>query len=178
MNISSSVILMLIAGAAFAGYELRDKYVQKEPVYFDGSKAPLLRMPPLKLDVVIAEPLKQFVDAEALRNRFELTLRKYGVVVDQEAGPILTLTLSGIDDGDGSIQYSNTVELTEKVAAKRIDKISDGKLFLKRVLMNADTWRQSATATVEKAELNERLLESVQKKAEAFANEYLKQNEG
>jgi len=117
--------------------------------------------------VTVPDDLQKYVSEEKLRNKFELTLRKQNVKVDDKSLHflILDVTCEPLPLADiGACRYEVRIKLLEKVL---LDHDGDFKFS------SASIWEDGTVGAVSNEEISGRLLRAVEDKAENFANKYL-----
>jgi hypothetical protein len=107
------------------------------------------------------------VDKDLIQNKFELTLQKNGVKINAKSTKSIDLIIEGLWDKDKvTCTYTQHVTLSERAWIIR----EKGAFHFALV----DSWRAGVYGYAGKNRLQESLIETAEKQAEAIANIYLK----
>lgn len=127
----------------------------------------LQEIPSVAVSIYIGPKIADLLTEGTIRAKFELTLRRTGLTIDQNSKHGLILSIEGFESTVGNVVYSVKTELNEIVTAERPSRFW-------RVL--ATTWHEGAYGTVGKSKFDESTIETAEQMAEKFANDYLTSN--
>jgi len=122
----------------------------------------------VSVDITLAEDVKKIVSESEIRTKFEITLRRSGVLIDEKSRFTLSFIQDGFTRDSPTLTYSFTTSLDELVIGFR-----DGDPSLRRY---ASTWRKGSFGTVGISKARDALLSEAESSAEAFSNEWLAMN--
>ena len=122
----------------------------------------------MEVRVVINEDAKDILSEQRVEDKFELTLRRYGVPLSKWSNPYLSVSIDVVWNEDKTLTaYTVSTTLLEPLIFYRKEK--PHKRFVK-------LWEQSSYGYAGKDVVRESLLRSIEEKAERVANLYLSAN--
>ena len=122
----------------------------------------------VSVEVYLADDVKKIVSESEIRTKFEITLRRSGVPIDEKSRFTLSHTQDGFTRDSPTLTYSFTVALDELVVGFR-----DGEPGMRRIIT---TWRKGSYGTVGISKARDALIAEAESSAESFANEWLAMN--
>jgi len=122
----------------------------------------------VSVEINLTDDVKKIVSEAEIRTKFEITLRRSGVPIDENSRFTLTHTQDGFTRDSPTLTYSFTVALEELVVGFR-----DGGPSMRRYV---PTWRKGSYGTVGISRARDALIAEAESSAEAFANEWLAMN--
>lgn len=122
----------------------------------------------VRVGIVLTDDVKKIVSESEIRTKFEITLRRSGVPIDEKSRFALRFEYEGFTDDSPTLTYSFTVSLLEWVVAFR-----DGG---PGVYCLTSTWQEGSFGTVGISKVRDALLKKAEEYAEEFANEWLAMN--
>jgi len=133
------------------------------------SKVGLAGIKSVKVAIGLTDDFKKYASETDLRTKFEITLRRSGVPIDEKSVYEVSYTVDGfILDGAPLIAYHWSTVLYEVALCFH----SDGSL-VKKV---ATTWERGYIGTVGTLKARETLISDSERAAETFANDWLAMN--
>jgi hypothetical protein len=117
--------------------------------------------------ITLADDVKKIISESEVRTKFEITLRRSGVPIDENSRFTLSYYQDGFTRDGPTLIYSFSTALEELVVAFR-----DGPA-MRRIV---GTWRRGNYGTVGISKARDALLSDAESAAETFANEWLAMN--
>jgi hypothetical protein len=151
-----------------ADIELGSRY--RNAVYQSDPRMVLRNMGPVSVNVSLADSVKEVVSEERIKNKLELFLRKNNIVIDDKSPHMLWFGVEGVWQVWGNtnekitLSYSCTISLHEIIVFERQSGMNR---------IGADVWNKSCIGYAGKNVVEKAILDNLEEKAEAFANEYL-----
>ena len=121
----------------------------------------------MEVSVEINEDAKDILSAQRAKDKFELTLRRYGVPLSDSSNPYLVLQVQAVWDEDKALLFYARVSLMELLIFYRNNKPHRNFVNL---------WENSGYGYVGKDVAREAFLEMIEERAERVANLYLSAN--
>ena len=121
----------------------------------------------MEISVEMNEDAKDILSAQRAKDKFELTLRRYGVPLSDSSNPYLVLQVQATWDEDKALLFYARVSLMESLIFYRNNKPHRNFVNL---------WENSGYGYVGKDVAREAFLETIEEKAERVANLYLSAN--
>lgn len=143
----------------------REKFLTAKLVL---QKEALAGVESVSVAIDLADDVKKIVSESEIRTKFEITLRRSGVPINEKSRFTLAYTQDGFTKGNPTLAYSITTALQEAVVGFR-----NGDPGLQRYIA---TWTSVYYGTVGVSKAREALLSQAESAAEEFANEWLAMN--
>ena len=145
---------------------LADRFAASELVSAEDS---LAGVKAVRVSIAIGDDIKRIVSEDDIRTKFEITLRRSGVSIDEASLFAVVYSQDGFfTRGAPIIAWSSKTNLMELVWAFR----PAGRM----IYLDAPTWSKGQYGTVGEANAREWLIKTAESDAEGFANEWLAKN--
>lgn len=132
------------------------------------SKAALAGTTSVRVAIILADDIKKIISESEIRTKFEITLRRSGIPINEESRYELSYTQDGFTRGESTLKYSFTTELLETAYGVR----ETGQM----IGVSVATWRHGNYGIIGMTMARDALLTQAEQAAEAFANEWLAMN--
>jgi hypothetical protein len=132
------------------------------------SKESLAGIDAVSVAIFLSDDVKKIVSESEIRTKFEITLRRSGVTIDEKAVNTLSFSHWGFTRDSAILTYSFITSLDDLAYAFRKDGV-----IIKSFM---STWREGNYGTVGIAKARDALIGDAESSAEAFANEWLAAN--
>lgn len=135
---------------------------------FVSQKDGLAGVESVRVAITLSEDIKKIISESEIRTKFEITLRRSGVPINEKSRFTLSHYQDGFTKGDPTLVFSCSTTLNEHAFAFR-----DGGPISQRYV---DTWRDGNYGFVGISKARETLLTDAESAAETFANDWLSMN--
>ncbi len=122
----------------------------------------------VSVSVGLTDDIKKTISEEEIRTKFEITLRRSGVPIDENSRFGLTYSADGFTKDNTTLVYTVRTSLLETLFGFR----EDGTVFQRF----APSWYTGNYGTVGLSKAREFLISDAESAAENFANQWLAQN--
>jgi hypothetical protein len=122
----------------------------------------------VSVSVKLSDDVKKIVSVSDIRTKFEITLRRVGIPIDEKSFYTLTYTQEGFTRDSSTLKWSFGTTLKEFVFAFREDGLV--------IQTYAPTWITGSYGTVGISQARAALIADAESAAEEFANDWLAMN--